>query len=457
MSDNSKQNRPDSLIRELVTGAVPLDWANFIVVMIIVLIAIVFVMAYWIGDMESKEKIEFIRTIVITAGGIVGVFVAYTGHKRNALTQETNEINRQQNEESNRLSKSSQLDDRFAKAVEMLSHESPSVISGGLYLLRDVALEDHQRYLDTVLDIIEDVLRALIVSIQENNLPPDSCEPQSAEEQQQLEESFLGGNVLSLGTCIDLPHYVSASLSITRTLRKKYREIRKTARRQLNLTNLEFLGVSLANLDLQDVNFENTKFSFTDLTGVNLFGSTLKTVSFFRCNLNKANLADSKISGSKFQQVSADEMSFIGAHFRGKTTFEYCSLSEASFNHASLLEELVFFKVNLSRCKFQHTRVIGGLRIEESKLDYANLKEIDIEHEADIFSDDGVINLKGTSLSGTVLPIDLSEFFNIKEESLCEAHPVKYNYLPSGILHDHKELIYRSQKLYEESVSVYYF
>ena len=461
MSDNPNQNKSESLIRELITGAVPLDWANFTLVMIIVLIAITFVMSHWIGDMESTEKIDFIRTIAITAGGIVGIFVAYTGHKRNILTQETNEINRQQNEESNRLSKSSQLDDRFARALEMLSHESSSVISGGLYLLRDVALEAPQRYLDTVLDIIEDVLRAMIASISKLDLDEDldssyfQCE--SEEEFNARQQQILyNGDILDSTSCLPLPNYIYAALSIVRTLREKYSKTNKKPRRQLNLSGLDFLGISLAKLDLRDTNFENARFDSVDLREARLSGSTFKGSSFYRCLLIDTNFSKSIITDLSFDEVNAENALFINVTFHGETKFKNSFVQSASFDSASIWGVLSFSVVNTTACTFKNTELFGDLKIEYSVLDQAKLENILLNGSLG-FDYEAQVSLKETSLHGTVLPVDLHDFSGIKETDLCDAYPVKYLTLPPGIPDKHREVIYESQKANEESRSEFIF
>jgi len=167
-------------------------------------------------------------------------------------------------------------DNRFAKSVELLGHESESARMGGVYNLRFLAEEFFNEYGDCVFSILSSHVRVITST-------PDYQSRYKEKPSDEI-QSILG--ILTHFSCFIRSH--------------------------VNLMNSYLAGADLERVDLSGANLRGVNFRGANLEKVDLRGANLVLVDFMDANLRdvyltRANLTGVYFRGAKLQGVHVSE------------------------------------------------------------------------------------------------------------------------------------------------------
>lgn len=81
----------------------------------------------------------------------------------------------------------------------------------------------------------------------------------------------------------------------------------KKAKREIDLSFVDFSGLDLSGLNLSDIDFTGSVFNGTSLIGTNFRGATLKRANFVNATLKDADLTGAQASQANFTHVRSLE------------------------------------------------------------------------------------------------------------------------------------------------------
>ena len=213
------------------------------------------------------------------------------------------------------------IDERFARALELMASEDVHVVSGGVYSLERIAVQsrfDRPAVIDALAGFIR--VRA-----------PLNAEDAGAS--QPLHDVMEALNVLG---------------RVKELWGSPRPDLRQTHWRGNQLPFLNLSGALLAESDFGDAN---------------LYKASLAGTNFFRTNLSSALLADADLASAKAAQVDLSDATLGGA-----------SLFEADLSGADLSRAHINRDSNLSGANMAGAK-LGGLEIVDADLSQTNLAE----------------------------------------------------------------------------------
>ncbi|MBD2139010.1 pentapeptide repeat-containing protein [Anabaena sp. FACHB-1237] len=200
----------------------------------------------------------------------------------------------------------------------------------------------------------------------------------------------------------------------------------------LTLKNLDLSGVIFKGANLQEINFENTRFrspgedrrwdtydditadlSNTDLRKANLNNANLSRIVMNRSNLSRATLNKANLSSTRLYFANLSSSQLVGANL-SNAILENASLTGGDISDANLVE-VDLYAANLSRISAIGTQLSyanlsktdwQGADLSEAYLDHANLSNA---------------NLSATRLTGANLRNSNLENANLRNADLSRA------------------------------------
>lgn len=125
------------------------------------------------------------------------------------------------------------------------------------------------------------------------------------------------------------------------------------------ITDIDYSGQSVADMEYDNCTFKNCNFANASLTG-----SRFYETAFVDCNLSNADL-----SGVSLQDVTFTDCIMPGLHFDKCNTFGFAvSFRNCQLNHS------VFYKMQLGKTSF------AGSQLQRVDFTEATLKNVSLQH-----------------------------------------------------------------------------
>ncbi len=292
-------------------------------------------------------------------------------------------------------------DNRFAKSVELLGHESGSTRIGGVYNLYFLAVEFFDEYGYYAISILSSHIRVITTTQDYQNKYKEAT---SDEIQSILDVLTRFSYPEESKDCLD------KILSMLNTLIKSL--LNKGFR--INLANSHLAGANLMSADLRDVNLRGVNLLEADLLNADLTNACLEEaylerVCFNRANLKKTNLQRANLKEANLKEACLEGANLTGANLTGANLIGV-NLKEANLEEANL-QEANLQGANLKGANLQK----AGLKdasLEGADLEKANLQEV--------FLSNG--NLKRVNLQEANLEKVHLQEANLEEANLERVH-----------------------------------
>ncbi len=289
-------------------------------------------------------------------------------------------------------------DNRFAKSVELLGHESGSTRIGGVYNLYFLAVEFFDEYGYYAISILSSHIRVITTTQDYQNKYKEatSDEIQSIldvltrfsypEESKDCLDKILSmlntliKSLLNKGFRINLAnsHLAGANLMSA--------DLRDVNLRGVNLLEADLLNADLTNACLEEAYLERVCFNRanlkkTNLQRANLKEANLKEANLQEANLQGANLQGANLTGANLQEAYMDEANLVGANLKG-ANLQKAGLKDASLEGADLekanLQEVFLSNGNLKRVNLQEAN-LEKVHLQEANLEEANLERVHLQ------------------------------------------------------------------------------
>lgn len=323
---------------------------------------------------NEKEKLSLIKELRITNGQIVGGIIA----SLILIVQFWRAISfSSQVKEEKRSNLSSQTNEQFIKAVELLNNDSPTIKLGAIYTLEKI-LNSKEKIQQEYHNIVLEFLCAYFREHSPFDKKVYEKEPSKYEKA--------------------IPFYLETILKVIGSRKNNENEYLK-----IDLSNTCLKDAQLADLDLSNIIFDN---SF--LKGIRLNGCILKdsefnytilsesdfTLTIFEnCNLSNADLSNSNLSGTrifKSRLINTKlQNSYISSELLdldflvGEDNFlsEYTGINFKKYNPIDFkifgpqFTNSKLFKANLSNTQ------LGRVKFENCNLSLVDFRNIDLHDE----------------------------------------------------------------------------
>ena len=235
------------------------------------------------------------------------------------------------------LTKQGQIAERFAKAIEQLASDNPTIRLGGIYELERIA-KDSQRDLWSSMEFLTTFVRE---ASSQQKTPTPAGE-------------------------------IQAALTVIKRLTHIYEQIEEQ--------KLDLRGVYLCGADLQGALFQRIDFREANLQEVNLQKADLRGGYFHRADLQGKKLQVSK--GYGLQLSVLREANLQGADFSCaklcRARFQKANLGMVNFRSANLS------KADLQETNLQEANLYGadlqGANLQGADLSKANLRNTDLRN-----------------------------------------------------------------------------
>ncbi len=289
-------------------------------------------------------------------------------------------------------------DNRFAKSVELLGHESGSTRIGGVYNLYFLAVEFFDEYGYYAISILSSHIRVITTTQDYQNKYKEatSDEIQSIldvltrfsypEESKDCLDKILSmlntliKSLLNKGFRINLAnsHLAGANLMSA--------DLRDVNLRGVNLLEADLLNADLTNACLEEAYLERVCFNRANLKKTNLQRANLKEANLEEANLQEANLQGANLqganlTGANLQEAYMDEANLVGANLKG-ANLQKAGLKDASLEGADLekanLQEVFLSNGNLKRVNLQEAN-LEKVHLQEANLEEANLERVHLQ------------------------------------------------------------------------------
>ena len=353
-----------------------------------------------------KLRLNAVKLCLGIVGGLVAIFVAYVGYRRNSVMEKGHEI-----------TKSAQLDERFVKACEMLTSVSESVISGGIYVLRGVALEFPEKYMIIVINVLEDYLRALIAKqdflLREEE---DSYSGWGAYEEE-INESLT--DALMADKLKNLPSFTPSLLKVLKNLKEIAISSGFSTDSHINLKNMDFSYFYLKDYEFSLCDFTGAKFSFVNLDSA-YFLDCISHPAFRieNCSLNRTTFSRLSTQYFSITKSLGDKLVL------NKITSATLDLSESVLQEMRLLDSSVQLKTTVKQ-----------VEMPASEINNFETQIFNIEEGSDI---SGSIFSKYEKISKLTLrddvklfycslPLDISNRVQLEKKHFSQAAPLNYS------------------------------
>jgi hypothetical protein len=287
----------------------------------------------WLYIVDNNvAKNEAIKTGGLAGGSVIALYALWLNDRRRRTDEARQEIElRRQKLEDQRAEhdRSRVADERFARAVELLGHETDQVRVGALHALAGLA-RSRAEYTQTVLDILCAYLRRPFVL----NGKPDESELQVRQTAQRLI-----GNLLPKVDEQDAPHY---DLDLTKA-------------------TLEYMDLSycqIGNFYARAANF----YASNALHHAKIYGEAYLTGSVTHGKLHMHHMVFSRKAGfSNF--IAHADVDFSATDFQGDTKFAHGTYA----SHVSFADAKFHKPIELKFVQF-----LGGLDMRLALTNVAN-------------------------------------------------------------------------------------
>lgn len=185
-------------------------------------------------------------------------------------------------------------DNRFAKSVELLGHESGSTRIGGVYNLYFLAVEFFDEYGYYAISILSSHIRVITTTQDYQNKYKEAT---SDEIQSILDVLTRFSYPEESKDCLD------KILSMLNTLIKSL--LNKGFR--INLANSHLAGANLMSADLRDVNLRGVNLLEADLLNADLTNACLEEAYLERVCFNRANLKKTNLQRANLKEANLKE------------------------------------------------------------------------------------------------------------------------------------------------------
>ena len=190
-----------------------------------------------ISKLESqKDQIEVLIKLFTISGAAIGIGLATW---RSTIANDNNKLQQKQ-----------EINERYAKAVELLGHDSEAVRIGALYTLEHISKEQNTDYFKTCMDVIAGYVRNQSIKFNKEEPAKENAETKEIIYRYLPEDIKTAVNVLS----------------------------RRSDTEKINLKELNWKNVDLNNTDIE---FENLNFSYSNFENVKFkYGQNLSLVYY---------------------------------------------------------------------------------------------------------------------------------------------------------------------------------
>ena len=278
------------------------------------------------GELDKREQFEIENAARSTLGQILSGVAVLTGLLFAWQQLGNTNDNLQLSNDNLLISREGQITDRFARAVEQLGSDDPTIRIGAIYALERIA-RDSERDHRPVMEVLTAFVR---------NEPEGAATPVTG--------SDVQGTVR--GT------EVRAALGVIG---------RRDAERDGGGECLNLYGARLIGIDLAGFRLARTCFRSADLPGATFAAADLTGGSFQDADLSGANLGEAVAVGVNFRDATLTRANLIGADLTGASLTgadlsgalldEATILSGADLNGADL-RGAILFGVDLSETRF---------------------------------------------------------------------------------------------------------
>ncbi len=280
-----------------------------------------------------KDKSEFIFKILT---GIITIFVFGATVWRLKIADDNKKIA----DENHKLAKKQEINERYAKAIELLGDKSEAVRIGALYTLEQLSKENGE-YFDICLEAIAGYVRHESNYGEKMITFRDKFDKWLKEKNSYYEAKMyyedtnqldINGEPMGLYKPRMPKNYLPEDIITAVNILSRSKAGTKHNLKNIDWSNIDLSTTSIEfkNIDFSDSIFVSTKFS-PDIN--------LSTCCFRRSNLKKASLIRAKLEGVNLRWARLKEADLRGAN-----------LESTIFRHANLIE------ANLSKAKLKHTK-----------------------------------------------------------------------------------------------------
>jgi uncharacterized protein YjbI with pentapeptide repeats len=353
--------------------------------------------------------------VVTTAGA--GAYTAWQQLQDNRRQQQDNEeLSREQLQlsreqllqsldtslEELRLTRESQITERFTRAVEQLGNKDAlDVRLGGIYALERLAHDSPERDHPTVVEILSAFIRE---SSRRPRTPP--LEHEAAQATAEKPDVAIAQTNAQPRPATD----VQAALTVLGRLPQRSDVSRG------DLSGAWLVGAQLANANLSGAKLDGADLSGAQLANANLSGAKLDGAKLSDAQLDEANLWGARLDGADLSGAQLGEADLSGAELRG------ADLSGAWLRGAKL-PGAELGEAELSRAQ-----------LGEAKLPGAELGEADLSGAWLRWADLSGADLVGADLSGARLDgANLTETVDLRQQQVDAAHGNAETRLPNGM------------------------
>jgi len=133
---------------------------------------------------------------------------------------------------------------------------------------------------------------------------------------------------------------------------------------KLDITDCEFKACDFTASKFPESSWLRVSIAATRCTGLQLFESTLRNITFVDSKLDLVNFRKTKLENVVFQNCTLTDVDFNGGNLKN-VTFINCILHDVTFNDAKMVT------VDISESTIEHIQGISSLRgvtISESQL-----------------------------------------------------------------------------------------
>jgi uncharacterized protein YjbI with pentapeptide repeats len=269
--------------------------------------------------------------LVQVIGGAILSVTAYVGYCNFKIGEENLEIG----QKNLKVAEEKQVTERFSKAIEHLGNDKAIEIRlGGIYTLKQIAIDSPNEYHWTVMDILSAFIR--------EKRPFDNTEPVSID--------------------------VQAALAV---IGRREQDVHNPQMKFINLRKVNLVGINLSSMDFNHVCFCGANLQKAEFYKVVLSHACLTDTNFSNANFNYVKFCNARLSGANLSKASFHHVDF------GEATLNSTNLNEAGFDHADFsdasfmntnIEGANFFNSDLSTCKYLDREQRNSAIFYESKL-----------------------------------------------------------------------------------------
>lgn len=227
------------------------------------------------------------------------------------------------------VSEQTQVTERFNKALEQLSSQSPVTKLGAIYSLDRIA-EDSPRDRIRIIELLTTYVKENAPFNKSAPSPSASPKPQQAASPEPQKQAEDEDETIKAALLTNARADVQAALNV----------LRKSA----PTPNSEYIRIDLSNVDLTsvylyDADFSHADFSHAGLTGGKFIKVNLTSAFFFDADLRAASFVDTQLKDAYFTRANLKWASFDNADVGGADFVGANNLTAEQFKDARNVEK----------------------------------------------------------------------------------------------------------------------